>query len=92
MIMTPFRSEVTAVVDDTDGRKYAEIELTEDFLRTAGRHAKALAGWEPASEHRVPRTQKRYDLSPLPLLEARVRENMSLWRSAYTAGSSTPAG
>ena len=26
-----FRSEVTAVVDDTDGRKYAEIELTEDF-------------------------------------------------------------
>lgn len=37
-----FRSEVTAVVDDTDGRKYAEIELTEDFLRTAGGMQKLL--------------------------------------------------
>ena len=37
-----FRSEVTAVVDDTDGRKYAEIELTEDFLRAAGGMQKLL--------------------------------------------------
>ena len=37
-----FRSEVTAVVYDTDGRKYAEIELTDDFLRTAGGMQKLL--------------------------------------------------
>lgn len=30
------RTKVSAVVDETDGRKYAEIELTEDIIRTVG--------------------------------------------------------
>ena len=37
-----FKSKVSAVVDDTDGRKYAEIELTDDILRTAGGMQKLL--------------------------------------------------
>ncbi len=31
-----YKTKVTAVVDETDGRKYAEIELTKDILRSAG--------------------------------------------------------
>lgn len=37
-----YRSKVTALTNETDGRKYAEIELSEDILRTAGGMAQLL--------------------------------------------------
>lgn len=37
-----YRTEVTAIINETDGRRYAEIELTEDVLRSAGGMAALL--------------------------------------------------
>ncbi|MEG0996267.1 MAG: hypothetical protein RSH26_04840, partial [Clostridia bacterium] len=31
-----YKTKVTSVIDETDGRKYAEIELSDDILRSAG--------------------------------------------------------
>lgn len=38
-----YKTKVTGVVDDTDGKKYAEIELTDDVLRAAGGMSKLLS-------------------------------------------------
>ncbi len=37
-----YKTKVVAVVDETDGRRYAEIELTDDILRNAGGMSKLL--------------------------------------------------
>lgn len=37
-----YKSKVTAVVDETNGRKYAEIELTDDILHSAGGMSRLL--------------------------------------------------
>ena len=40
------KTKVAAVVDETDGRQYAEIELTEEILRNAGGMGKLLRDGE----------------------------------------------
>lgn len=37
-----YKTKVSAVVDETDGRRYAEIELTDEVLRSAGGMSKLL--------------------------------------------------
>ena len=37
-----YKTKVSAVTDETDGRKYAEMELTDDILRSAGGMSKLL--------------------------------------------------
>lgn len=37
-----YKTKVIRVVDETDGRKYAEIEMTDDILRNAGGMSKLL--------------------------------------------------
>lgn len=37
-----YKTKVTAIVDDTDGRRYAEIELTDEVLRAAGGMSRLL--------------------------------------------------
>ena len=37
-----YKTKVTAIVNETDGRKYAEIELSDDILHTAGGMSKLL--------------------------------------------------
>ena len=37
-----YKTKVSAVADDTDGRRYAEMELTDEILRTAGGMQKLL--------------------------------------------------
>ena len=38
-----YKSTVTAVLDETDGRRYAQIELTDEFLRSAGGMTRLLS-------------------------------------------------
>ncbi|MDD3336117.1 MAG: hypothetical protein PHI98_11475 [Eubacteriales bacterium] len=37
-----YKTKVSEVINDTDGREYAEIELTEDILRSAGGMSKLM--------------------------------------------------
>lgn len=39
---TTYRTKVSQVVDDADGRKYAEMEMTDDILYAAGGMSKLM--------------------------------------------------
>ncbi len=86
-----FRSEVKAVVDDTDGRRYAEIELTSDLLRTAGGMAKLLTNGS-MDVSVVFRSRKSATLIPAGALRSEGDGNDYVFVAEYTYGGFLSGG
>ncbi len=63
------KTKVTAVVDETDGRQYAELELTEEILRNAGGMGKLLRDGDMEASI-VFRAQKNATIIPASALRS----------------------
>ena len=86
-----YRSEVKAVVNDTDGRRYAEIELTEDILRTAGGMAKLVSGGS-VEVNVVFRSRKNATLIPAGALRSEGDGNDYVFVAEYQSGGFLSGG
>ena len=80
-----YKTKVTAVVDDTDGRKYAEIELSDDILRNAGGMTKLL-GDNTITASIVFRAKKNATLVPSSALRSEGDGNDYIFVVEYAGG------
>ena len=80
-----YKTKVTDVVDDKDGRKYAEIELTDDILKNAGGMSKLLsAGSMDLSI--VFRSKKNATIIPASALRSEGDGNDYIFVAEYSGG------
>ncbi len=81
-----YKTKVTSVVDETDGRKYAEIELTADVLRSAGGMGKLVSAGS-LSANIVLRAKKNATLIPASALRSEGEGNEYIFIAEYKSGS-----
>ena len=79
------KTKVSGVVDETDGRKYAEIELTEDILRQAGGMSKLISDGT-LSASIVFRAKKNATLIPASALRSEGEGNEYIFTVEYKGG------
>lgn len=79
------KTKVTAVVDETDGRKYAEIELSEEMLRTAGGMSKLLQNGEMEVDI-VFRAKKNATIIPASALHSEGEGSDYVFLAEYSYG------
>ena len=85
------KTKVTGVVIDSDGRQYAEIELTDDILSSAGGMSKLLSGGS-MDVSIVFRSKKNATLIPAGALRSEGDGNDYVFTADYTGGGFLSSG
>ncbi|HNW85561.1 MAG TPA: hypothetical protein PLP25_10340 [Candidatus Limiplasma sp.] len=86
-----FKTKVTGVVDDTDGRKYAEMELTDDILKNAGGMSKLISSGS-VDANIVFRSKKNATLIPASALRSEGEGNDYIFVVDYSGGGFLSSG
>jgi len=86
-----YKTKVTAVKDDTDGRKYAEIELTDDILKNAGGMSKLLSSGSTEASI-VFRSKKNATVIPASALRSEGEGNDYIFVTEYSGGGFLSSG
>ena len=79
------KTKVTAVVNGTDGRKYAEMELTDEILQNAGGMSKLISGGSVDASI-VFRSKKNATLIPASALRSEGEGNDYVFIVEYSGG------
>jgi multidrug efflux pump subunit AcrA (membrane-fusion protein) len=85
------KTKVTAVVDETDGRQYAEIELTEEILRNAGGMGKLLRDGEIEASI-VFKAKKNATIIPASALRSEGGGDEYIFLAEYSYGGFLSSG